>query len=118
MVSFFLIVVGWGAPQSREVAVGDVRLVDLAQFRFLKDPPPCLLATRLSRHDDGIGLPTWIRLGKPKAVRELPTLSVPRRLTELLGQGVQGLGAGSVPHFSGVQKTPCKTARVGGEGHS
>src|SRR6266496_2325093 len=59
----FLIVDSLGDPQSREINAGDGRLVELAQVRLVKDPPPCLLATRLSRHDDGIGLPTRIRLG-------------------------------------------------------
>jgi hypothetical protein len=110
---FFLIVDGLGDPQSREVDAGDGRLVELAQVRLVKDPPPRLLASRLSRHDDGIGLPTRIRLGKSKAVRELAPLSVPRRLTELLGKGAQGLVVGSVPHFACVQEAPCKAARIG-----
>ncbi len=110
---FFLIVDGLGDPQSREVDAGHGRLVELAQVRLVKDPPPRLLATRLSRHHDGIGLPTRIRLGEPKAVRELATLSVPRRLTELLGQGVQGLVAGSVPHFACNQEAHGKAARIG-----
>src|SRR6266436_10326244 len=82
---FFLIVDGLGDPQSREVDAGDGRLVELAQVRLVKDPPPRLLATRLSRHDDGIGLPTRIRLGEPEAVIELATRTVPRWFAELLG---------------------------------
>src|SRR6266566_2813920 len=96
----FLIVDGLRDPQSREINAGDGRLVELAQVRLVKDPPPCLLATGLSRHDDGIGLSTRIRLGESKAVIELSMLSVPRRLTELLGQDLQVLVAGSVPHFA------------------
>jgi hypothetical protein len=110
---FFLIVDGLGDPQSREVNAGDSRLVELAQVRLVKDPPPRLLATRLSRHDDGIGLPTRIRLAESKAVRELAPLPVPRRLTQLLGQGVQGLVAGSVPHFACNQEAHGKAARIG-----
>src|SRR6266581_6547005 len=108
----FLIVDSLGDPQSREINAGDGRLVELAQVRLVKDSPPCLLATRLSRHDDGIGLPTRIRLGEPKAVIELAMLSVPRRLTELLGQGLQVQVTGSVPHFACVQEAQGKSARI------
>src|SRR5438876_10987491 len=72
---FFLIEDGLGDPQSWEVDAGDGRLVELAQVRLVKDPPPRLLATRLSRHNDRIGLPTRIRLGESKAVRELAALA-------------------------------------------
>ncbi len=54
-----------------------------------------------------------IRLGQAKAVIELTTLAVPRRLTELLGQGVQSLVAGSVSHFACVQQAHGKAARIG-----
>src|SRR5258707_10829790 len=37
---FFLIVNGLGDPQSREVDAGDGRLVELAQVRLVKNPPP------------------------------------------------------------------------------
>src|SRR5215469_1742230 len=94
---FFLVVDSLGDPQSREVDAAHGRLLELAQVRLVKDPPPRLLGTRLSRHDDGISLPTRIRLGESKAVRELAALAVPCRLTDPLGQGVQGLVAGSVP---------------------
>ena len=110
---FSLVVDGLGDPQSREVDAGDSRLVELAQVRLVEDPPPRLLVTRLSRHDDRIGLPTRIRLGEPEAVIELATCAVPRRLTVLLGQGVQGLVAGSVPHFACVQQAFGKAARIG-----
>src|SRR5258708_19201896 len=78
---FFLIVDGLGDPQSREVDAGDGRLVELAQVRLVKDPPPRLLATRLSRHDDGIGLPTRIRLPRAKTAQRRTTPSGPRRAT-------------------------------------
>src|SRR5207244_5133829 len=54
---FFLIVDSLQDPQSREIDTGHSWLVELAQVRLVKDPPPCLLGTRLSRHNDGIGLP-------------------------------------------------------------
>src|SRR5258708_10348939 len=75
---FFLIVDGLGDPQSREIDAGDGRLVELAQVRLVKDPPPRLLATRLSRHHDGIGLPTLIRLGEAKAGKETAPAPLPR----------------------------------------
>src|SRR3989441_7339869 len=107
----FLIVDSLGDPQSREINAGDGRLVELAQVRLVEDPPPCLLATRLSRHDDGIGLPTRIRLGETKAGIEHARLSVPCRVTEVLGPGLQGLVGGSVPPFACVQKGHAKYAR-------
>src|SRR5438128_1602107 len=67
----FLIVDGLRDPQSREINAGDARLVELAQVRLVKDAPLRLLGTRISSHDDGIGLPTRIRLGEAKAVIEL-----------------------------------------------
>ena len=46
---FFLVVDSLGDPQSREIDAGHGRLVELAQVRLVKNPPPRLLATRLSR---------------------------------------------------------------------
>src|SRR5260221_6844844 len=74
---FFLIVDGLGDPQSREIDAGDGRLVELAQVRLVKDPPPRLLATRLSRHHDGIGLPTRIRLRGDKRGKKNPPPPAP-----------------------------------------
>jgi len=48
-----------------------------------------------------------------EAVVELAARPVPRRLTELLGKGMQGLVAGGVPHLARIQEAYGKPARIG-----
>src|SRR5260221_9502946 len=75
---FFLIVDGLGDPQSREVDTRHGRMVELAQVRLVKDPPPRLLTTCLSRPHDRIRLPTRIRLQTPPPRCIPPIPPVPR----------------------------------------